>query len=96
MADASVRLPTGNSDLADTFLNVHAPDDWFRQEVKHDDGTHFYGVHPERLNELAESLVDHIACVVAGVLDAGSERDAVNENDDLYRAIMAELEGWTI
>jgi len=48
-----------------------------------------------KVDILAAGILDFIANVVANIIDAGSERDAVNENADLLEAIKAELKGWT-
>lgn len=52
-------------------------------------------VDPAKIEELAELILATIAEVIATVLDAGSERDAVNENEALLDAIAEELRGWT-
>lgn len=81
-----------NSTLADQFLDHHAPEDWFRAETS--DG--YKGVDSNRVPELRDALVDFIAHVISSIIDAGSERDAVNENVTLHNAIEEELNGWTI
>ena len=78
-----------NAELADWFLNTHDPQAWFRQE---NDG--FYSIATDKVDQLTEDLLDFIANVIAGILNAGSERDAVNENEELADAIRAELKGW--
>lgn len=79
-----------NPTLADAFLDHYAPDDWFR-DPKADYGA----VDSDRIPELRDALVDFIAHVVAAILNAGSERDAVNESMGLHNAIEDELKGWT-
>lgn len=87
-----------NSTLADQFLDHHAPEDWFRVETS--DG--YKGIDSDRVPELRDALVDFIAHVISSVIDAGSERDAVNvrdavnENVTLHNAIEEELKGWTV
>lgn len=51
-------------------------------------------IAPNQVDELALALLDFIANVVASILDAGSERDAVNENSALLGLIANELRGW--
>lgn len=58
------------------------------------------GAHssPSMSRREMESLVDGlqfiVACAVASALDAGSERDAVCEDEDLRQALFALVEGW--
>jgi hypothetical protein len=53
-------------------------------------------IAPTQVDELAHALLDFVANVVASVIDAGSERDAVNENEELLLALTNELKGWTV
>jgi hypothetical protein len=54
-----------------------------------------YFIRGEKLEVITETLQAVIAEVVATLIDAGSERDAVMENDELTLAIRNELYGWT-
>jgi hypothetical protein len=57
----------------------------------------FRGLAPDgndAVTILADELQAFIAEVVASVIDAGSERDAVMEDVDLNTALIAHLEGW--
>jgi hypothetical protein len=49
----------------------------------------------EHLDLITESLVAMIAETIQAWIDAGSERDAVMENYELYDTIRAELRGWS-
>lgn len=49
----------------------------------------------EKVEQLTDLLMRFVAEVVVAVVDAGSERDAVNENEDLRRELLKELYGWT-
>ena len=53
-----------------------------------------YGIAPNYVQPLAEALQGFVADVIAQVLDAGSERDAVMENDALRVVLEVELAGW--
>lgn len=48
-----------------------------------------------KLDQLTELLQLMIANTVADIIGAGSERDAVMENETLYSAIFDELKGWS-
>lgn len=52
-------------------------------------------INSAAVETLAEELQFLIANVVATLIDAGSERDAVMENQELTDAITKELNGWT-
>lgn len=84
-----------NSILADAFLDYHAPNDWFRDQHA-DDEMNVKAVDYTRTTELADALVDMIAHVVSAVIDAGSERDAVNESEALHIVIEEQLKSWTL
>jgi hypothetical protein len=47
------------------------------------------------VEHLAEALQNFIAHVIASVIDAGSERDAVNESEGLRLALIHELDSWS-
>lgn len=53
-------------------------------------------IDPNAIPALAQGILDFVANVVSTIIDAGSERDAVNENEELLAAIADELRGWTI
>lgn len=78
-------------EVATDFLDTMQPDSWARRDF----GIH-YAISEEHAPDLADQLQDFIANVIALILDAGSERDAVNENDELRDAIVAELDGWVV
>lgn len=50
----------------------------------------------DKVDEIADAFVCLIADVIATLIDAGSEREAVEENDLLRTAITDELKGWTL
>jgi len=52
-------------------------------------------INKEYLEELTIELQDFLAEVISILIDAGSERDAVNEAEDLHKVIFEELEGWS-
>lgn len=52
-------------------------------------------INSTQIDHLAEDLQFFIANVIAALINAGSERDAVMENDTLYQAIREELHGWS-
>jgi len=62
------------------------------QEVHRNGGRY---IHSGWLEEITNTLQAVIAEVVATIIDAGSERDAVMENEELHKAILNELYGWT-
>jgi len=80
-----------NSDLAEAFLTAQDKD-WYRQEIP---GVGIYAIRADKVDDLADALLDFVANVISGILDAGSERDAVNENEDLLEALTKEIRGWT-
>jgi hypothetical protein len=82
----------GNGAIAALFLTYHDADGWFRDpEYKGP----CEAVDPDKVNQLTDAIQDLVANIVSSILDAGSERDAVNESDDLHAAIWAELHSWT-
>jgi hypothetical protein len=83
---------TANTRLAEEFLNAHRPDGWFRGQTPEG----FYSIAEHEIGDLADAIQDLIANLVAMILDAGSERDAVLENDVLNDALIDELRGWSI
>lgn len=52
-------------------------------------------IRAEKVDEIADAFVCLIADTIASLIDAGSEREAVEENDSLRDAITEELKGWT-
>lgn len=59
------------------------------------EGTGINIINDETIPLIATCLLDTIACLIATLIDAGSERDAVNESDELLLALTTELNGWT-
>lgn len=57
-------------------------------------GTGLYSIHPDAVEPIADMLQATIANVIASLLDAGSERDAVMENEELSAALCNEIRGW--
>lgn len=55
---------------------------------------HDRGFDLEAVEPIANELQDFIAEVISSLIDAGSERDAVNESEDLHTALTNELKGW--
>lgn len=43
---------------------------------------------------IADELQDFIASVIAYLIDAGSERDAINEDEQLAKVLRDTLKGW--
>lgn len=82
-----------NAELAERFLYTHFNDSWPRRDIP---GASSYAIDPDHLAALADHIQDFIANVISSILDAGSERDAVNESDELSAAIHDELRGWTL
>lgn len=80
-----------NYQLAEQFLNTHDTDGWFRDP-------NYEGpceaIDPAKIDQLTDAIQDFIANVIASILDAGSERDAVNEAEELRTAIANELRSW--
>ena len=64
------------------------------EEVRVPTGVGGYFINPKAVDDLADALQAVIAEVVSTIIDAGSERDAVMENDKLSAAIAEELRGW--
>lgn len=58
------------------------------------DGGAIYAINPDAELDLASGIQDLIANIISELLNAGSERDAVNEDDELYAAIRSQLRGW--
>lgn len=59
------------------------------------EGTGINIINDETIPLIARCLLDTIACLIATLIDAGSERDAVNESDELLNALTNELNEWT-
>lgn len=51
-------------------------------------------INPAAVELIATTMLDIFAKVIATLIDAGSERDAVNENETLLAELTKELEGW--
>lgn len=49
---------------------------------------------PIAVEYLATEMQVFLASVVAELIDAGSERDAINEDEDLHQALVTLLKGW--
>lgn len=49
----------------------------------------------DKVDKLTDALMEFVAEVVVGIIDAGSERDAVLENEALRKEIRKELYGWS-
>jgi len=54
-----------------------------------------YFINPEAVEDLADVAQSVLAYMIAGIIDAGSERDAVMENESLREYIVDELKGWS-
>jgi len=52
-------------------------------------------VNPAAIEDIATTMLDIFANVIATIIDAGSERDAVNENFQLLDMLKTELSCWT-
>lgn len=48
----------------------------------------------EKASALVVEIQDQVANLIASAIDAGSERDAVNEDEELEEAIQTLVEGW--
>jgi arabinogalactan endo-1,4-beta-galactosidase len=81
-----------NSDLAEAFLREHDPEAFFRDPAY--DGV-AEAIDTAKIAKLTDALQDFVANVISTILNAGSERDAVNENEALREAIQGELFSWT-
>lgn len=57
--------------------------------------TGIYAIISDKVDELTDMTMTLIADLIATLIDAGSEREAVLENDTLRDAIAAELKGWS-
>jgi len=86
------QLHDTNNQLAQRFLDHNFKDSWARRSLPSGVG---YEIDPDALDNLTDNLQDFIAHVISSILDAGSERDAVNESDDLYTALHDELRSWS-
>lgn len=64
------------------------PNEW---QVNTDD---YSAINPECMETLADGIQLFIAYIVASLIDAGSEREAVMESESLSSAILNELKGW--
>lgn len=58
-----------------------------------DSGAKF--INSAAVDTIADAIQSLIAEVVTTLIDAGSEREAVLENEELRSAITKELKGWT-
>jgi hypothetical protein len=66
------------------------PDSWLTQH----EGIGCRGIHPDHVRDVANLIHATVAETIAGLIDAGSERDVVNENVELAQAIHNEVNGW--
>jgi hypothetical protein len=55
----------------------------------------FDAINPAAIDYIADALMLLTAELVATLINAGSEREAVVENEELRNAIVAELTGWS-
>jgi hypothetical protein len=78
--------------IASDFLERFHPGDWAREEIE---GTPAFGIDPNQIDDLTANVMLFIAEVIASIIDTGSEREAVLENEVLHDAIRQELSGWT-
>ena len=78
--------------VAADFLNLSFPDGWAREEMP---GVGIYNIDENQVDQLTCEILNLIANIIASILNAGSERDAVNEDEELYTAIKTHLLGWT-
>jgi len=53
-----------------------------------------YAINPDLMEKIADGIQEFISEVVATLIDAGSEREAVMENEKLSAVILNELKGW--
>lgn len=53
-------------------------------------------INPEAIPMIADTVLSLFADMIAAIIDAGSERDAVNENETLLNELTKELTGWAI
>jgi hypothetical protein len=74
---------------AANFILTALPDDIRVPYEEHN------AINPNHVEPLADLLQLVIAIVVASILDAGSERDVVIEDDNLHTAIINQLKEWT-
>ncbi len=65
-------------------------DDWSEQFA----GEFRLPVTAEKAETLIVEIQDQVANLIASAIDAGSERDAVNEDVDLEEAIRTLVNGW--
>lgn len=52
-------------------------------------------IRQDVLVELADEIQEFIAIVIADLIGAGSERDAVMEDEELNKQIFEQLKGWS-
>lgn len=52
-------------------------------------------IKTDQVDALTDTIMTLVADLVATLIDAGSEREAVEENDALRTAIRDEFAGWT-
>jgi hypothetical protein len=71
-------------DAADQVLKV-LPDE-IRDELGY--------INPKYVDFLADVIQDFAAELISSVIDQGSERDAVNENETLRAVLRDEVRGW--
>lgn len=81
-----------NTELADEFIKQHDPETWFR-DPSYDGPCEL--IDAAKIDLLATELLDFVANVIAAIIDAGSEREAVNESTLVYDALRKEIKDWT-
>jgi len=79
--------PVDWGDLARKAID-QMPDSW---QINTED---YSAINPDHMPKLASGIQLFIACIIASLIDAGSERDAVMEDEALYLAILNELKEW--
>lgn len=90
IADLVIRY-MDDQDLRDIYDNPIPLQD----PVYHASGDPCEAINPPAIELIATTMLDIFANVISTLIDAGSERDAVNENWDLLEELRKELRGWT-
>ena len=90
IADLVIRY-MDDQDLRDIYDNPIPLQD----PAYHASGAPCEAINPPAIELIATTMLDIFANVIATLIDAGSERDAVNENETLLAELKKELEGWT-
>lgn len=76
--------------IADAFLETEFGD--LPREKDYDGPCEL--IDADRVDDLTDALMRFVAEVVVCIVDAGSEREVVVENEALRGAIFEELKGW--